>query len=139
MQLWSSKVQDPVAVHDDLTHLTLDVIGQSAFGYNFNTVLGGESKVSEAVNIATGGMSLRYAISKSLIPFFELLPIGETRRIKHAREIADNTVLEVRHFIVCLKKLLHCDWLRTGQSTVKFLVCSAMQINMQEFAVFSVI
>ena len=30
-------------------HLTLDVIGQSAFGYNFNTVLGGKSKVSEAV------------------------------------------------------------------------------------------
>ena len=95
MQLWSGKVQDPVPVHDDLTHLAFDVIGQAAFGYNFNTVLGGASKVSEAVNIVTGGMSIRYMIYKSLIPFFELLPIGETRRIKEAREIADNTVLEV--------------------------------------------
>jgi len=95
LQLWSSKVQDPVLVHDDLTHLTLDVIGQAAFGYNFNTVLAGESKVSEAVSVVTGGMSVRYVMLKSVIPFFELLPISETRRIKEAREIADNTVLQV--------------------------------------------
>ena len=100
--MWSSKVQDPVAVHDDLTHLTLDVIGQSAFGYNFNTVLGGESKVSEAVTVVTGGMSVRYIILNSLIPFFELLPVGETRRIKEAREIADNTVLEVSNTFYCM-------------------------------------
>ena len=102
LQLWSSKLRDPVSVHDDLSHLTLDVLGQSAFGYNFNTVLGGESKVSEAVTVVTGGMSVRYIILKSLIPFFELLPVGETRRIKEAREIADNTVLEVTHFIIIL-------------------------------------
>ena len=95
LQLWSSKLRDPVSVHDDLSHLTLDVLGQSAFGYNFNTVLGGKSKVSEAVNAVIGGMSFKYMVCKALIPFFELLPIGETRRIKEAREIADNTVLEV--------------------------------------------
>ena len=99
MQLWSKKVQDPVAVHDDLTHLTLDVIGQAAFGYNFNTVLAGESKVSEAVNVVIGGMSFRYMVCKFLIPYFELLPIGETRRIQEAREIADTTVLEVSNTI----------------------------------------
>ena len=119
MQLWSSKAQDPVAVHDDLMHLTLDVIGQSAFGFNFNTVLGGESKVSEAVNIATGGMSLRYAVAKALIPFFELQPIGETRRIKEAREIADNTVLEVSNTVYCMtEKILHCDCLRADQCII---------------------
>ena len=93
--MWSSKLQDPVAVHEDLTHLTLDVIGQSAFGYDFNTVLAGESKVSEAVNVVIGGMSVRHIIFKSLIPFYESLPIGENKRIKEATEIADNTVLEV--------------------------------------------
>ena len=102
MQLWSSKVQDPVAVHEDLTHLTLDVIGQSAFGYNFNTVLAGESKVSEAVRVVTGGMSVGYILLNYLIPFFESLPVGETRRIKEAREIADNTVLEVSDTFYCL-------------------------------------
>lgn len=98
--MWSSKVQDPVAVHDDLTHLTLDVIGQAAFGYNFNTVLAGDSKVSKAVKVVTGGMSPKYIIAKTLIPFFEFLPIAETRRIKEAREIADNTVLEVSNTII---------------------------------------
>ena len=93
--MWSSKLEDPVAVHYDLSHLTLDVIGQSAFGCNFNTVLAGESKVSQSVNTVIGGMSFSYMVCKALIPFFELLPIGETRRIKEAREIADNTVLEV--------------------------------------------
>lgn len=93
--MWSGKLQDPVAVQTDLTHLTLDVIGQSAFGYNFNTVLAGESKVSEAVNVVMGGMSIRYVICKFMIPFFESLPIAENRRIKEAREIADNTVFEV--------------------------------------------
>ena len=99
LQLWSSKLKDPVSVHEDLSHLTLDVIGQSAFGYNFNTVLAGESKVSEAVNAVIGGMSFSYMACKALIPFFESLPIGETRRIKEAREIADTTVLQVSKMI----------------------------------------
>ena len=108
LQLWSSKVQDPVAVHDDLTHLTLDVIGQSAFGYNFNTVLGGESKVSEAVRVVTGGLSVGYIILKSMIPFFELLPVGETRRIKEATEIAENTVLEVSNTFYYFRMEKNC-------------------------------
>ena len=124
--MWSSKIQDPVAVHDDLTHLSLDVIGQSAFGYNFNTVLAGESKVSEAVSAVVGGMSVRYIILTSLIPFFELLPIGETRRIKEATEIADNTVLEVSNIfliIICWKKkMLYYDWVR-AVCTLSFLSC----------------
>ena len=93
--MWSTKLKDPVAVHEDLTHLTLDVIGQSAFGYNFNTVLAGESKVSEAVDVVMRGMSFKQIVYKSLIPYFEYLPTDENRRIKAAREIADNTVLEV--------------------------------------------
>ena len=119
--MWSSNVQDPVAVQDDLTHVALDVIGQAAFGYNFNTVLAGESKVSEAVTVVTGGMSLRYIILTALIPFFELLPIGETRRIKEAREIADNTVLEVSNTSYYMsEKKLHSDWLRVGQFIINY-------------------
>lgn len=95
VKLWSTKLKDPVEVHDDLTHLTLDVIGQSAFGYNFNTVLAGESKVSEAVDLVISGMSFRQLMGKTFIPFFEYLPTSENRRIKTAKEIADNTVLDM--------------------------------------------
>ena len=93
--MWSTKLKDPIAVHEDLTHLTMDVIGQSAFGYNFNTVLAGESKVSEAVDVVISGMSFRQTVCKNLIPYFEYLPTNENRKIKAARETADNTVLEV--------------------------------------------
>ena len=37
-----------------------------------------------------------------MIPFFELLPVGETRRIKEATEIAENTVLEVSNTFIIL-------------------------------------
>lgn len=73
------------------------MIGQSAFGYNFNTILaGGNSKVSEAFTLLFQGFNFKYVILKALIPFFEYLPLAETRRIQLARKIADDTVLEVR-------------------------------------------
>ena len=80
---------------EDLSHLTLDVIGQSAFGYNFNTILGGDNKVSEAFAIVLQKLNFKYLIGKFLIPFFEYLPLAETRKIESAKEIADNTVIEV--------------------------------------------
>jgi len=56
--LWSGQLKNinpghfaDLEVLKDMSHLTLDVIGQSSFGYNFNTVLGGESKISEAFNL----------------------------------------------------------------------------------------
>ena len=82
-------------IEEDLSHLTLDVIGQSAFGYNFNTILGGDSKVSEAVAIVLQGLNFKYLICKFLIPFYEYLPLEEIKKIKAAREIADNTVIQV--------------------------------------------
>ena len=133
--MWSIKVQDPVSVHDDLTHLALDVIGQAAFGYNFNTVLAGESKVSEAVTVVTGGMSIRYLLLKSLIPFFTLLPIGETRRIKAARETADNTVLEVgKTFYYILNIMIGCESAILSLILIFALQCKLLFILSSQFS-----
>lgn len=82
-------------VQEDLSHLTLDVIGQSAFGYSFNTILGGKSKLSDAFTLLFQAMSYRYLICKFLIPFFDYLPLAETKKLQSAREIADKTVLKV--------------------------------------------
>jgi len=102
VQLWSGQLKSinpghfvDVEVIKDLSHLTLDVIGQSSFGYNFNTVLGGESKISEAFATVLQGINFKYIICKFLIPFFDYLPLAETRKIHSAKEIADNTVIEV--------------------------------------------
>lgn len=84
-----------VKVLDDLSHLTLDVIGQSAFGYNFNTILGGDSKISIAFATSLSAMDFKYLICKFLIPFFDYLPLPVNKKFQKAREISDNTVLEV--------------------------------------------
>ena len=52
-------------------------------------------QVSEAVDLVISGMSFRQLMGKTFIPFFEYLPTSENRRIKTAKEIADNTVLDV--------------------------------------------
>lgn len=84
-----------VKVLDDLSHLTLDVIGQSAFGYNFNSILGGDSKISIAFATSLSAMDFKYLICKFLIPFFDYLPLPVNKKFQKAREISDNTVLEV--------------------------------------------
>jgi len=108
--LWSGQLKSinpghfvDVEVIKDLSHLTLDVIGQSSFGYNFNTVLGGESKISEAFATVLQGINFKYIICKFLIPFFDYLPLAETRKIQSAKEIADNTVIEVK----CNSNIFH--------------------------------
>jgi len=102
--LWSGQLKNlqqelyflDVEVIKDLSHLSLDVIGQSSFGYKFNTVLGGDSKVSEALAIVfQQAFNFKYLVCRMLIPFFEYLPLAENRKIHSAKEIADNTVLQV--------------------------------------------
>ena len=101
-QLWTDQLKNlkpgqliDIDVMEDLSHLSLDVIGQSSFGYNFNTILGGDNRVSEAFANLLLKLNFKYLIAKFLIPFFEYLPLAETRKIESAREIADNTVIEV--------------------------------------------
>ena len=86
-------------VTKELSHLTLDVIGESAFSYKFNSVLGGDSKISEAFNTVIQGFEFKYLILKLMIPFFDYLPLKENRRIQSAREVSDNIVMEV-HSVV---------------------------------------
>jgi len=104
LELWSGQLKNlqqelyflDVEVIKDLSHLSLDVIGQSSFGYKFNTVLGGDSKVSEAFAIVfQQAFNFKYLVCRMLIPFFEYLPLAENRKIHSAKEIADNTVLQV--------------------------------------------
>ena len=91
----------------ELSHLTLDVIGESAFSYKFNSVLGGDSKISEAFNTVIQGFEFKYLVLKLMIPFFDYLPLKENRRIQSAREISDHIVMKVH--IVLLNGLLNND------------------------------
>lgn len=84
-----------VPVYTDLTHLALDIIGRCAFGYNFNTVLSGESEISSAFSTVMKGMSFGRVMRKRLIPLYDYFPVAENKRAKKALELTDETVLQV--------------------------------------------
>lgn len=84
-----------VPVDTDLTHLTLDIIGRCAFGYNFDTVLSGESEIASAFSSVIKGISFGRLMRKNLIPLYDYLPVSENKRARDALERTDGTVLEV--------------------------------------------
>ena len=78
-----------------LAHLTLDIIGRCAFGYDFHTVLSGETEISTAFSAVIKGISFGRVMRKRLIPLYDYLPLTENKMAKEALEITDGTVLEV--------------------------------------------
>ena len=83
-------------IHRDLSKLTLDAIGETAFGYNFNTLVSGENKVSQAVElILSGKISVVARVLRKYIPFYDMIPFQENVRLKEAAEIMNDFVNEV--------------------------------------------
>ena len=105
LQLWTEKTKNAaegvveVSIHTDLTHLSFDIIGRCAFGYNFNTVLSGESKISKAFTEVIKGLRFARVMKKSLIPLYKYLPLEENIRERHAYKLTDDTVLEVKIYV----------------------------------------
>ena len=68
-QLWQGKVQEyqkdyaDVMVHEDVNRLALDVIGESAFSYQFKSVLEGDTEVARAFSHLT--TSVRFGTLKA--------------------------------------------------------------------------
>ena len=50
-----------------MNHLALDTIGKCAFGFDFDTVLSGESNVSKTFSELLQGADFRHLIRKALI------------------------------------------------------------------------
>ena len=101
-QVWRKRIEggkDSVAevlIANDLTRLTFDVIGQTAFGYNFDTLISGESEISAAFNsILLGGSNLIYRLLRGIIPFFRRIPLPVNIRERKARQLTENLVCEV--------------------------------------------
>lgn len=97
----------------DLTHLTLDVIGRCAFGYDFNTVLSGESEISNAFSAVIKGISFGQLLRKNFIPLYEYLPLAENKRAREALKITDGTVLKVNNFGITnqiISEILFHSW-----------------------------
>ena len=81
-------------VHVDLNRLALDVIGESAFGYQFKSVLGGEPEVSKAFGHLLTGMDFDSG-PWMLLPFYKYLPTEGNRQKKRASKITNDVVMKV--------------------------------------------
>jgi len=101
VMLWTDQLTNStegileVPVSTDLAHLTLDIIGRCAFGYDFNTVLSGETETSSAFSAVIKGVDFGRVMRKKFIPLYDYLPVAENKMAKEALEITDGIVLEV--------------------------------------------
>ena len=63
-------------LHKELTALTLDIIGVSAFGYDFNAMSGEEGELKAAYDKLMPGMSW-FRVLRSLYPILFKLPVKQ--------------------------------------------------------------
>lgn len=81
-------------VHSDLTRLAMDIIGQSALGYQFKSVLGGETEITKAFTQLTTGVDVG-RIALLTLPFYKYLPLQENHVKRNAVKITNNVVMKV--------------------------------------------
>lgn len=100
VQLWKEKIQQSqkdyadIMVQSDLFRLALDIIGQSAFGYQFKSARGGDTEVINAFNHMSTGADLGRLFFWTL-PFFKHLPLKGNRLKSNATKITNEVVMNV--------------------------------------------
>lgn len=98
--MWKEKIQQSqkdyadIMVQSDLFRLALDIIGQSAFGYQFKSARGGDTEVINAFNHMSTGADLGRLFFWTL-PFFKHLPLKENRLKSNATKITNEVVMNV--------------------------------------------
>ena len=74
----------------------MDVIGESAFGYKFNSIPEGNSKESEATDtILRGGFNVRRRALESWFPFLKYIPSAEREKVDEATKVMNGIIDKV--------------------------------------------
>ena len=85
-----------VNILKDFRKLTLDIIGETSFGYRFDTLISGENDVSQAVEtLLRGRISVTARFLRRIIPFYDWLPLQENKKMNEATNVADSIVKQV--------------------------------------------
>ncbi|KAJ7626907.1 cytochrome P450 [Roridomyces roridus] len=94
--IWAARVEGDgsmVDVFDGLRRVTLDVIGQAGFDYNFNAL---DDKPNELNNVFTELMHSPHAqsyaavrLAQSIVPILKLFPLPGSRIVARARVVMD--------------------------------------------------
>ena len=102
-----------IDIHKDFCRLALDIIGETAFGYKFNTVVSGENKVSRAVDtLLAGKISVMSRLMRRIIPFYDKFLDRYSTELVEAQQITNaavNEVSEVMIIMVLLFKVASCQ------------------------------
>ncbi|RHY20250.1 hypothetical protein DYB32_010075 [Aphanomyces invadans] len=77
------------------TKLTLDIIGLSAFGYNFGSLTNQNERVMAAYKMMNQPPSLFYGLGRIYLPFFDQLPLKAIQQRKEAKRMLFQTVDDV--------------------------------------------
>ncbi|OQR90838.1 hypothetical protein ACHHYP_05194 [Achlya hypogyna] len=91
----ATQTATPIDMHAVFTKLTLDVIGVSAFGYDFKSLSGENSQTLEAYNMMNNTPSIFYAIGSQYVPGFKHLPLPRIVKRKRAQAILFKVVDDV--------------------------------------------
>jgi len=85
-----------VNILKDFNKLTLDIIGETAFGYRFDTLISGENKVSQAVEtLLRGRISVTARFLRRIIPFYDKLPTQHNKMMAEAIDVTDSVVKQI--------------------------------------------
>ena len=109
--MWKEKINEEQGEYEDriqekFTCLTLDVIGEAAFSYRFNSLIGGHTKESKATDIILRGQfNFGRRALESYFPFLKLFPSEERQRVEKAKEIVADTVFKVIYICSSLLEL----------------------------------
>ncbi|XP_065071289.1 uncharacterized protein LOC135695975 [Rhopilema esculentum] len=102
IKCWKDKAESSLSgvaevdIHKDFSKLTLDVIGETAFGYNFNTLTTGENKISQSVElILSGKIGVVARVLRRYIPFYDMIPFPGNIKLKNAAKVANSVVTEI--------------------------------------------
>ena len=101
MQFWKHKLIDlggpfEEAIQNKFTHLTLDVIGESAFGYCFNSITRGHSKESTATDtFLVGQFNMRRKALEAFFPFLKYFPSEERDKVDEATKVMNGIIDKV--------------------------------------------
>ena len=84
----------------NMCNLTLDIIGLCAFGYMFNCMSEGGSKMSTAFNkMLSGEVNFTRKGLEDKFPVLKLIPSQERRETKKASDLCQSVISDVSHFV----------------------------------------
>jgi cytochrome P450 len=91
--LKSDQKERNVDISEAMTKMTLDIIGLTAFGYNFNALGDGQNEMVSAYN--TVFASTGYSLINYIFSWWEKIPTSENLRVQKARDTIRSKVVKI--------------------------------------------